>query len=42
VVWTAKTLYPHLFEDLDLMQTANEFYHRFMGYSFEELGGQLP
>lgn len=42
VVWTAKTLYPHLFEDLDLTQTANAFYHRFMGYSFGELGGQLP
>lgn len=42
VVWTAKTLYPHLFEDLDLTQTANDFYHRFMGYSFEDLGGQLP
>jgi iron complex transport system substrate-binding protein len=42
VVWTAKTLYPHLFEDLDLTQAANEFYRRFMGYSFEDLGGQLP
>lgn len=41
VVWTAKTLYPQLFEDLDLTQTANDFYSRFMGYSFEDLGGQL-
>jgi iron complex transport system substrate-binding protein len=42
VVWTAKTLYPKLFEDLDLTQTANDFYQRFVGYSFEELGGRLP
>jgi iron complex transport system substrate-binding protein len=41
VVWTAKTLYPQLFEDLNLTQTANDFYSRFMGYSFGELGGQL-
>jgi iron complex transport system substrate-binding protein len=42
VVWTAQTLYPHLFEDLDLTQVVNDFYQRFMGYSFEDMGGRLP
>lgn len=41
VVWSAKTLYPHLFEDMDITAVANTFYKRFMGYPFEELGGRL-
>lgn len=42
VVWSAKTLYPHLFEDMDTTRVANDFYQRFMGYTFEALGGKLP
>ena len=41
VVWSAKTLYPDLFADIDMMAVANEFYRQFAGYSFEELGGSL-
>jgi iron complex transport system substrate-binding protein len=42
VVWSAKTLYPDLFADIDIKATANAFYKQFTGYSFEELGGRLP
>ena len=42
VVWSAKTLYPDLFSDIDMTATANAFYKQFIGYSFEELGGRLP
>ncbi|CCK79092.1 MULTISPECIES: ABC transporter substrate-binding protein [Desulfobacula] len=41
VVWSAKTLYPELFSDIDMMMVANRFYKKFMGYTFEELGGRL-
>ena len=41
VVWSAKTLYPELFADIDMMAVANAFYKQFVGYSFEELGGRL-
>ncbi len=41
VVWSAKTLYPALFEDIDMLAVANEFYRSFIGYSFEDLGGRL-
>lgn len=41
ILWSAKTLYPELFADIDMMAAANVFYKRFVGYSFEELGGQL-
>jgi iron complex transport system substrate-binding protein len=41
VVWSAKTLYPDLFFDIDMMALANRFYKQFLGYSFEELGGRL-
>ncbi len=41
VVWSAKTLYPELFADIDMMATANAFYKQFAGFSFEELGGRL-
>jgi len=42
VVWSAKTLYPDLFSDIDMAATANAFYKQFTGHSFEELGGRLP
>jgi len=41
VVWSAKTLYPQLFEDIDMMVLANSFYRQFVGHSFEEMGGRL-
>ncbi len=41
VVWSAKTLYPDLFSDIDMTALADEFYQQFVGYSFEELGGRL-
>ncbi len=41
VVWSAKTLYPDLFSDVDMMAVANEFYLKFVGHSFEEMGGRL-
>jgi len=41
VVWSAKTLYPELFSDIDIVALANEFYKKYSGFSFEELGGQL-
>lgn len=41
VVWSAKTLYPDLFSDVDMMTIANRFYERFMGHTFEALGGML-
>lgn len=41
VVWSAKTLYPELFSDIDMAKLANKFYTKFSGFSFEELGGQL-
>lgn len=41
VVWSAKTLYPDLFVDIDMTELANEFYKNFSGFSFEALGGQL-
>lgn len=41
VVWSAKTLYPELFLNIDMMTVANRFYKKFMGHTFEELGGSL-
>ncbi|MCK5099823.1 MAG: ABC transporter substrate-binding protein [Desulfobacteraceae bacterium] len=41
VVWSAKTLYPELFSDIDITAIANQFYKDFVGYTFEELGGRL-
>ena len=41
VVWAAKTLYPDLFFDVDMMALANAFYLKFVGHTFEALGGRL-
>lgn len=41
VLWTAKTLYPERFTDVDLVQVADEFYTRYLGHSFTALGGRL-
>jgi iron complex transport system substrate-binding protein len=41
VVWAAKTLYPERFTDLDMLKIADEFYTKYMGYSFTAMGGKL-
>ncbi len=41
VVWSAKTLYPDRFKDLDMLVTADEFYTKYLGYSFTAMGGRL-
>ena len=41
VVWSAKTLYPKIFSDIDMTALANQFYKKFVGYTFEEMGGRL-
>jgi len=41
ILWMSKTLYPEEFKDLDMQQAANDFYKKFYGKSFEELGGTL-
>ena len=41
VVWAAKTLYPERFADVDVLKIADEFYAKFVGHSFSELGGKL-
>lgn len=41
VVWAAKTLYPDRFRDVDMTRIADDFYAKYMGYSFTSLGGKL-
>jgi len=41
MVWAAKTLYPHLFRDVDMKEIADGFYARYLGYSFTAMGGKL-
>jgi len=41
IVWTAKTLYPDRFADVNMTEIADDFYKRFIGTSFTELGGKL-
>lgn len=41
IAWSAKTLHPDLFKDLDMVKTADEFYTKFLGHSFTTLGGKL-
>ncbi|MBS4536711.1 ABC transporter substrate-binding protein [Clostridium sp. D2Q-14] len=41
ILWIGKTLYPEEFSDLDIDKEANEFYSKFYGKSFEDLGGKL-
>jgi iron complex transport system substrate-binding protein len=41
VVWTAKTLYPDRFADLDVTKVADRFYTKYMGHSFTAMGGRL-
>ncbi len=41
LVWTAKTLYPERFRDVDMVKVADEFYRKYLGYSFTAMGGKL-
>lgn len=41
VVWTAKTLYPERFRDVDMRKIADDFYAKYRGYTFTALGGRL-
>lgn len=41
VVWAAKTLYPERFQDIDMLRIADDFYTKYLGYSFTALGGRL-
>ena len=41
VVWLAKTIYPDRFADIDMTDIADDFYKRFIGRSFTEMGGKL-
>lgn len=41
VVWSAKTLYPQRFADVDMVKIADEFYAKYLGHSFTALGGRL-
>lgn len=41
VLWTAKTLYPDRFSDIDMAKIADEFYMKFLGHTFTEMGGKL-
>ncbi len=40
-VWAAKTLYPEQFADIDIKDTADEFYKKYMSYTFTSMGGKL-
>lgn len=41
ILWMGKTLYPNSFSDIDIMKETNDFYAKFYGQTFEELGGEL-
>jgi iron complex transport system substrate-binding protein len=41
VLWTAKTMYPELFTDVDVLKIANEYYAKYMGHTFTSMGGKL-
>lgn len=41
MVWSARTLYPDLFRDVDVKRVADEFYLKYLGYTFTAMGGKL-
>ncbi|MEZ4598471.1 MAG: ABC transporter substrate-binding protein [Syntrophotaleaceae bacterium] len=41
LVWMAKTLYPERFDDVDMLAVADDFYRKYLGYSFTAMGGTL-
>lgn len=41
MVWCAKTLQPDEFEDVDVLEFADEYFEKFFGRSFTEMGGDI-
>jgi iron complex transport system substrate-binding protein len=41
VLWTAKTLYPEKFADVDVLKIADEHYAKYVGHTFTAMGGRL-
>lgn len=41
LVWAAQKLYPERFADVDMRAVADDFYRKYLGYSFTALGGKL-
>jgi iron complex transport system substrate-binding protein len=41
IKWLAQKLHPELFEDVDMIKEADDFYLKFYGKAFTELGGDL-
>ncbi|NLC51994.1 MAG: ABC transporter substrate-binding protein [Firmicutes bacterium] len=41
IVWTAKTIHPELWEDVDMLEMADKVYEFLYGYTYTELGGVL-
>lgn len=41
LVWCAKTLHPDKFEDVDVLEYADQYFLKFFGKSFTDLGGSL-
>jgi iron complex transport system substrate-binding protein len=41
VLWTAKTLYPELFTDIDVLKIADAHYAKYLGHTFTSMGGKL-
>jgi ABC-type Fe3+-hydroxamate transport system substrate-binding protein len=40
VLWTAKTLYPELFKDIDVLKIADDHYAKYLGHTFTSMGGR--
>ena len=41
IKWLAQKLHPEQFKDMDMIEEADEFYKKFYGITFTELGGNL-
>ena len=41
VVWAAKMLYPDRLKDISVQAVADDYYTKYLGYSFTSLGGKL-
>ena len=41
IIWTGTIIHPELFEDVNIMDEANEVYKFMYGYTYEELGGKI-
>jgi iron complex transport system substrate-binding protein len=41
VLWTAKTLYPEQFKDVNVLEIADDHYAKYVGHTFTSMGGRL-